>query len=126
MSLRFDFESGTLKQDLAELPEKMLEGAWEEIVQVVTTMKGLAQANVRVDTGSLRDSIRVERGGEGKYWRQIRVRAGGYVINPRTRKIVDYAAIVEVYYPYMAPAWQAVCHDLIALIKRGVMQEVTL
>jgi len=126
MSLRFDFESGTLKQDLAELPEKMLEGACEEIVQVVTIMKGLAQANVRVDTGSLRDSIRVERGGQGKNWREIRVRAGGYITNPKTGRMVDYAAIVEMKYPYMAPAWQAVCHDLIALIKRGVMQEVTL
>ena len=125
MSLNFDFESGTLKQDLAELPEKMLEGAWEEIIQVVTRMKGLAQAYVLVDTGSLRDSIRVERGGQGKYWREIRVRAGGYVTNPKTGKLVDYAAIVEMKYPYMAPAWQDVCHDLIDLIKRGVMQKVS-
>lgn len=125
MSLRLNFESGTLKQDLAELPEKMLDGAWEEIIQVVTTMKGLAQTYVRVDTGSLRDSIRVERGGKGKYWREIRVRAGGYVTNPKTGKIVNYAAIVEMKYPYMRPAWQDVCHDLIDLIKRGVMQKVT-
>ena len=53
-----------VKGEIAQLPEKMLEGAWEEIIQAVTLMKALAQVYVRVDTGSLRDSIRVERGGE--------------------------------------------------------------
>lgn len=124
MSIHLDFEKGTIKQDLAQLPEKMMEAAWEEIVQAVTLMKGLAQGNVRVDTGSLRDSIRVERGGEGKLWRQIKLRAGGYIVNPKTGKLVNYAAVVEAKYPYMRPAWQEVEPTIKELIKRAVLEKL--
>jgi len=124
MSLRFDFESGTLKQDLAELPEKMLEGAWEEIVQIVTIMKGIWQVNAPVLTGSYRDSVRVERGGQGKFWREIRVRAGGYIVNPRTGRLVDYAVYVEQRFHCGRNAWEQVRGDVVNLIKRGVLEEV--
>lgn len=123
MSLRFNLNT-TLKRDIAELPDKMLDAAWQEIIQVVTTMKGYAQVLVRVETGSLRDSIRIERGAEGKYWRQIRLRAGGYVTNPKTGRLVDYAVIVEKKYPYMILAWEEVRGDVENLIKRRVLQEV--
>ena len=33
MSLRLDFNKGTVKLDLAELPEKMLDAAYEELLQ---------------------------------------------------------------------------------------------
>lgn len=124
IDLTKDFERGTVKVALAELPEKMLEGAWIEIIQVVTKMKGIWQVTARVDTGSYRDSVRVERGGQGKYWREIRVRAGGYIVNPKTGRLVDYAVFLEERYHTGRNAWQAVCHDLIALINRGVMQKV--
>jgi hypothetical protein len=114
-----------VKMAVAELPEKMLEGAWDEITQVMEVMKGYAQVFVRVDTGSLRDSIRLERGGAGKGWRTIRIRAGGYVTNPRTGRKVDYACIIERKYPYICPAWHRVCHDIEALIRRGVLQRAS-
>jgi len=125
MSLRFNFESGTLKQDLAMLPEKMLDGAWKAIVEAVTMMKGLAQVYVPVDTGSLRDSIRVERGGQGKHWRVIRVRAGGYKTNPKTGRLVDYAVFVEAKYHFMEFAWRAVCPDIADLINARILQMVS-
>lgn len=125
LDLTEDFEKGTLKIALAELPEKMLDAAFEELDQQAELMKGLAQSYVRVDTGALRDSIRKERGGIGKRWRVVRVRAGGYVTNPKTGRLVDYATIVETKFPFMRPAWQAVCKDIEALIRRRVVSEVT-
>jgi len=96
--------STIIKQDLELLPERIMDIAWEVIIQKVTLAKGLAQVNVLVDTGSLRDSIRVERGGEGKNWRQIKLRAGGYITNPKTGRLVDYAIFVEEKHPFLRPA----------------------
>lgn len=124
LSLRFNFKSGTLKQDLAELPEKMLEYAFEVLIEQAQLMKGYAQVYVPVDTGSLRDSIRVERGGKGKYWREVKVRAGGYVINPKTGRFVDYAGYVEARYHFMERAWHEVCPDIADLINRRILEMV--
>jgi len=124
MSLRFDFDSGTLKEDLARLPNEMLDAAFEELMQQAELMKGIAQVIVRVDTGSLRDSIRVERGGEGERWRRVRVRAGGHVTNPLTGMIVQYAVHVEQKYPFMKPAWDQIKGNVELLIKRRVVERV--
>jgi len=115
---------GNLKANLARLPEKMLDSAFEELMQQAELMKGLAQVYVLVDTGSLRDSIRVERGGEGEFWRRVRVRAGGYVTNPRTGRLVDYAVYVEQKQPFMSPAWDEVSANIADLIKRRVVESV--
>jgi hypothetical protein len=77
MSIRLDMSSGTIKTDLANLPEKMLDYAFEVLIKQAELMRDLAKIGCPVDTGNLRDSIRVERGGEGLNWRQVRVRAGG-------------------------------------------------
>lgn len=121
MSIKFDL--GRAKTDLADLPEKMLEWAFEVLMSRAELMKGLAQVYVPVDTGTLRDTIRVERGGEGKDWRRVRVRAGGYRINPRSNRICDYAAIVEQRQPYMRPAWEEVKGDIEAMIKAKIVEK---
>lgn len=125
MSLRYDFNSPTLKQDLARLPKEMLDSAFEELMQQAYLMKGIAQVIVRVDTGALRDSIRLERGGEGEHWRRVRVRAGGYVVNPdRPGGTITYAVHVEHKYPFMRPAWDQVKGNIESLIKRAVVERV--
>jgi len=125
MSLRLDFSKGRVKQDLAELPEKMLEAAYEQLLQQAELMVGLAQVYVRVDTGSLRDSIRVERVAPSYHLhRMVRVRAGGYVTNPDTGRKVDYAAVVEMKYPYMRPAFEEIRANLKLLIERGVVEAI--
>ena len=124
MSLHLDFNKGTVKQDIAQLPTKMLDYAFEVLIQQAELMKAYAQVNVRVDTGSLRDSIRLERGGVGKHWRVVRVRAGGYVTNPKTGRIVNYAAVVERKYPYMRPAWYQVKDMIASMIKARVVEKV--
>jgi hypothetical protein len=123
MSLYFDLSKGTVKEDIARLPEKMLEFAFEVLLKQAELMKGLAQVYVRVDTGSLRDSIRVERGGESEAWRRVRVRAGGYVTNPKTGRLVNYAGIVEAKYPYMRPAFEEVKSTIAEMIKADVVEK---
>jgi hypothetical protein len=91
-----------------ELPDFVDKEVEEVLRRNIELFKGLAQVYVRVDTGSLRDSIRIERGGVGKRWHVYSLRAGGYVTNPRTRRRVDYAAVVEAKYPFMSPAWEQV------------------
>jgi len=124
MSIHLDMNKGTVKQDLAQLPEQMLDYAFEVLIQQAELMKGLAQVYVRVDTGSLRDSIRLERGGVGKHWRVVRVRAGGYVTNPKTGRIVNYAAVVEQRFPYMRPAFEQVRSQIASMIKAHVVEKV--
>jgi len=111
-----------LKQDLADLPEKMLDWAEEVLLDRAYLMLGIAQLNVRVDTGSLRDSGRIERGGMGKHWRRIRVRFGGYVTNPKTGRLVDYAVIVERKYPFLRPAYEEIKGDVGFLIAQKVVE----
>jgi len=120
MSIRYDFS--TAKTDLAVLPQKMLEFAFEVLMQQAELMKGLAQVYVPVDTGSLRDSIRIERGGEGEAWRRVRVRAGGYVTNPKTGRLVNYAAIIEQRFPYMRPAFDEVKPTIAEMIRAKVVE----
>jgi len=125
IDLTEDFEKGTLKIALAELPEKMLEAAYEQLDMQAELMKGIWQVIAPVDTGSYRDSVRKERGGIGKNWRVVRVSAGGYVTNPKTGRLVDYAVILEYKYHCGERAWHQVCGNIEALIRRAVVSAVT-
>lgn len=120
MSIRWDLT--TAKTDLARLPERMRDYAFEVLIQQAELMKDLAQVYVRVDTGSLRDSIRIERGGEGEMWRRVRVRAGGYVVNPKTGRLVNYAAAVEAKYPFMRPAFEEIKPTIEEMIKAKIVE----
>jgi len=120
MSIHYDLD--TVKIALAELPEKILDWAEEVLVQQAELIVGLAKIYVRVETGSLRDSIRLERGGEGMNWRRIRVRAGGYITNPKTGRLVDYARLIEHKFPFMTPALNEVKPTIAAMIKAKIVE----
>lgn len=122
--IKLDLYSPTIKQDIASIPEKMLEGAFQAIMEAAYLVLGIAQVHVRVDTGSLRDSGRIERGGQGLHWRQVRVRFGGYIINPKTGKLVDYARIIEFKYPFLGPAVKEVRPQINDIIRRICLAEV--
>ena len=102
MSINLDLADPNIKEKLARLPEQMLDWAEEVLLEQAHLIVGLAQVYCPVETGSLRDSIRVERGGEGQFWRKVSVRAGGYVTNPNTGRIVDYAVYQEEGTPYIS------------------------
>ena len=69
-----------------------------------------AKATVRVSTGSLQKSIRKQHHVSQGHIHSTGVSVGGYIINPKTGRIVDYARYLEYGtskmppYPYLAPA----------------------
>ena len=121
IDLTYNWEKGTIKQALAELPENMEKAAMEALDEGATFIVTTAKQFVPVDTGTLRKSIRKERGGIGKAWRVVRVRAGGYFVNPKTGKLANYAHWVEMRYPYLTPAVALGRQFIVDLIKRKVV-----
>jgi len=104
IDLTANFENGTLNQVLMQLPEKLEAAGLRAIDEGADLMVDIAKTIVRVDTGSLQQSIRKQHTRN----RVISVRAGGYVTNPKTGKRVNYAHWVEKNYPYMRPAYEIV------------------
>jgi len=115
VSLRFSIKWENLdnyRRHLAKaMPKAFEESAVEALDKTADDVRDRAKQLVPVDTGSLRKSIRKERralpAGKIIY---TGVRAGGYIVNPKTRRIVDYAAHVEYGtsrtrpQPYLRPA----------------------
>jgi HK97 gp10 family phage protein len=131
LSIQLDITDPNVKYKLTVLPEKMSDAAFEVVMKEAELIKGLAQIYVPVDTGSLRDSIRVERGGTGLRWREVRIRAGGYVTNPETGRFVDYAKFQEYGTKYMVGqffiqrAFDEVTGTLREKIQEGVNRKVS-
>jgi len=124
VSIKLDMSDSYVKEKLANLPEKMLEYAYQVMMEQAHLIVGLAQVYVPVDTGSLRDSIRVERGGEGLHWRQVKVRAGGYVTNPKTGKLVNYAVYQEERTGFLRLAVEEVKPTIRSMIEAQVVEKV--
>ena len=110
---------------LAELQENMADWAFEALLEQAEVMKGYWQIFINVDTGSARDSIRVERGGEGKFWKQVKVRGGGYVVNPKTGRLVDYMWILEERYGAGRAAFEQVKPTIAMMIENKVVDRIT-
>ncbi len=120
MSIRLDFNKGTVQQDLARLPELIRKAALEAVDDAASFMIVMAKTYVLVDTGTLQRSIRKHRSHN-----IVRVLAGGQAyINPKTHKPCTYAAIIEHRYPYMRPAWDTVSTFIEDKIKRKVLEKV--
>lgn len=93
------------------IPYEFREAYTEALQKAAYDGKERAQILVPVDTGALRDSIRIERyaqpAGNITY---TGIAAGGYKRNPKTGKIVNYAGYVEFGtsrqrpQPYLRPA----------------------
>ena len=125
MSIHMTGDLAKIQARIAELPETMLQYAEEVLLDSAHLIRDLAKVYCPVDTGSLQSSIRVQRGGRGKRWREVSVRAGGYIINPKTGKFVDYAGYVEARQPYLLPAAMEVTPTVADMIKARVVQEVS-
>lgn len=103
--------------DLVRVLEKTLPHEIDIVKEIAGTKtaedaKERAKRNVPVDTGALRRSIRLERIRKKGKTVSIGISAGGFVRNPRTGNIVDYAAYVEFGtrfqrpQPFLRPAMQ--------------------
>ena len=112
MSIRLDFSTGTVDVDIQKLVEKLNKATLEELDVSADSMVDFAQMLCRKDTGALAESIRKE-----VYTDRVRVTAGGYVINPKTGKLVNYAAIREAEDHFMHDAWALVSVNIEERIK---------
>ena len=124
MSIQLRLNSNT-KFALAELEDNLADWAFEALLEQAEVMKGYWQIFVRVETGSARDSIRVERGGEEKYWKQVKVRGGGYVMNPKTGRLVDYMWILEQRYGAGHAALAIVQPTIKEMIENNVVGRIS-
>ena len=120
--IRLDFNKGKVVKELAELPERIYVTALEVLRERAELMVGLAKIYVRVETGSLRDSIRMQWIGRGR--RVCTVRAGGYITNPKTGRLVNYAVHVEQRFPFMKPAWEEAKQGVEDMIESRVVSAV--
>jgi len=120
MSLRFSIKWEGLdryREYLASaLPKAFEDSVVEALDKTADEARDRAKQLVAVDTGSLRKSIRKERYARpAKNILYTGFRAGGYIVNPKTGRLVDYAKFVEYGpsrmrpRPYIAPAlrWAA-------------------
>ena len=96
---------------LARLNRAMDDETADALKDNAVKIRDFAKQIVPVDTSSLKRSIRVQRFAKkkGKFL-TTGVSAGGYIINPKTGRRVDYASYVEFgtskmkAQPYMRPA----------------------
>ena len=115
MSIRFSIKWENLdnyRRYLAtSMPKDFEESVFEALDKTADDVRDRAKQLVTVDTGSLRKSIRKETRARpigNIIYRGVR--AGGYIVNPKTGRLVDYAAHVEYGtsrtrpQPYLRPA----------------------
>jgi len=135
MSVRIKLEIDGTKDLLRylenKLPDAFNESMSEVLKETAQIGKDKAQSLVPVDTGALKKSIRIERLGmkSGKIT-YTGIRAGGYIRNPKTNKIVDYAAHVEYGtsnqrpQPYLRPAAEYAMQRLPGLFWQHLYRRV--
>lgn len=95
--------------------------------ETTTKVRDEAKRLCPVDTGSLQKSIRrtayVRVAG---HIQQMGVRAGGYIVNPKTGRRVDYARHVEYgtsktrAQPFLRPAVIKYKREMVKIVKRGI------
>lgn len=89
-------EFDRMKAVLLRIIDGMDDNMRGELDEVAERVLHDAKVNCPVDTGSLQSSGRKESVARpaGNVW-EIGVRFGGYIVNPKTHRIVDYAVKVE-------------------------------
>lgn len=101
-----------VKRYLDKVLPNIIEEAYKDaLLTSARDAKEIAKSLVPVDTGALRNSIRVFRWAkESRRIRYTGISAGGYVRNPKTNRLVDYQRHVEYgtsrqrAQPFMRPA----------------------
>lgn len=111
---------------LKQMKDNVDFGTESALSDFATDIRDLAKIFVPVDTGSLQTSIRIQNMRSVSGQHAIGVTAGGYVTNPKTGRIVDYAKFVERgtsrmrAQPYMRPALEMCRSGLVKLIVEAI------
>ncbi|MFA5365196.1 MAG: hypothetical protein WC325_08465 [Candidatus Bathyarchaeia archaeon] len=117
MSTQTQIETGTgdinvLALNIADLPRKLTEEAFNIILQRAYLIQGLAQTACPVRTGNLRDHIWVVVGENSEQHKTVNIEVP-----------VPYAAIVEARQPFLGPAVDSVLPELETAL-RGLQETV--
>lgn len=109
---------------LADLKERELDKAAEKGTRdTAEAIRDTAKNLSPVDTGSLRQSIRLQvHAMPARHIHKIGVSAGGYVTNPKTKRKVDYASYQEYGTSKMAP--QPYMHPAVELHKKNLPKNI--
>lgn len=103
---------------LSMLPEHIRKETQKRLWNLLGSVVELAKGIVRVDTGSTQRSIRrMTYAHPSGMFHKMGVRAGGFIVNPKTGRPVDYAVHLEHRYPFMRPAWET---------REGLLDQVLL
>jgi HK97 gp10 family phage protein len=119
--------SAELTARLENLASRIDELSGEALIELAEQIVDDAKALCPVDTGSLRRSIRYERDPDGSI---VIAAGGGGVVNPRTRREVDYAAYVEFgtsrspAQPFLQPALEKNLPNLEGLFSGKIEESV--
>ena len=115
--------SGSLPEameQLNKLPEDLREVTRRILFNIMEYASNMAKIYCPVDTGTLRNSIRIEETTVGNTVGFRLVAGGRDYINPKTGRPCDYARMVEAKIPFMAPALYAVA----PLVKQAIYEAV--
>jgi hypothetical protein len=93
--------------------EKALEILLDSAHKITVAAKSLCPVQI----GALQENIRVEHTEKG-----VGFRAGGYVTNPKTGRIVDYASFVEDRVQFMDQAFWSVFPEIEDRLKNEVIE----
>jgi len=105
------------------LPKELQKEVKPKLHESVERVRDEAKRLCPVDTGSLEKSIRIQAYSKpAGVMAKIGVSAGGYIINPKTGKIVDYAGHVE-YGTSKSPA-QPFLRPAFKIEERNIRQEM--
>jgi hypothetical protein len=96
-----------LTTQIHNLPETAKAEAMAILLANAELIIGLAQVRVRVDTGSLRDSIHIEQIGDS-----VIVKAGGLT--------APHAPIIEAKYPFLKPSVDEVLPQINEQLKTKI------
>ena len=95
--------------------------------ETTTKIRDEAKRLCPVDTGSLKKSIRrTAYARVAGHIQQMGVRAGGYIINPKSKQLVNYAKHVEYgtsrtrAQPFFRPAIVKYRREVVKIVKRGI------
>lgn len=135
MSVRLELKwtgvDGFLRHMEKTMPDAFQSALTDSLQEAAYIGKARAKELVPIDTGALQRSIRVER--LAKLARNIYytgIRAGGYIRNPKTNRLVDYAGYVEYGtrfqrpQPYLRPAHEYAMKRLPDIFWRQLSRRV--
>jgi len=112
---------------LDNFPNELSRQVETQLHEAMTQVRDEAKRNCPVDTGSLQRSIRIQTyAKQAGVMHKIGVSAGGYIINPKTGRRVDYASHVEYgtarvpAQPFLRPAFENKKRDLRRLILQAI------